>query len=110
MPPAPAHMLWMLWGPTEPRPDMAFSLESDLYIALYGISMDEAGESQCQAWVTERMRELGPLADGIQVADENLGARSFRFLSEPNLQRLETIRRKRDPNGRFHSYMATPAR
>jgi FAD/FMN-containing dehydrogenase len=110
MPPAPAHMLWMLWGPTEPRPDMAFSLESDLYLALYGISMDEAGESQCQAWVTERMRELEPLADGIQLADENLGARSFRFLSERNLQRLETIRRKRDPNGRFHSYMATPAR
>ena len=36
MPPAPSHMMWMLWGPTQPRSDMAFSVELDLYIALYG--------------------------------------------------------------------------
>ena len=59
MPPAPSHMMWMLWGPTQPRSDMSFSMESDLYIALYGISLDAAGEATSQAWVTERMRELG---------------------------------------------------
>ena len=30
-------MMWMLWGPKEKRPEMAFSLEADLYIALYSI-------------------------------------------------------------------------
>ncbi len=32
LPPAPPHMMWMLWGPTQPRPAMSFSMESDLYI------------------------------------------------------------------------------
>jgi FAD/FMN-containing dehydrogenase len=105
LPPAPSHMMWMLWGPTQPRPDMSFSMESDLYIALYGISRDAAGEATSQVWVTERMRELENLADGIQLADENLGARPFRFLADSNLRRLQAIRSERDPNGMFHSYM-----
>ena len=108
LPPAPSHMMWMLWGPTQPRPDMSFSMESDLYIALYGISRDAAGEAASQAWVTERMRELEHLADGIQLADENLGARPFRFLADSNFRRLQAIRSERDPNGVFHSYMRSP--
>jgi hypothetical protein len=108
LPPAPSHMMWMLWGPTQPRPAMSFSMESDLYIALYGISRDSNGEAISQAWVTERMRELENLADGIQLADENLGARPYRFLAHPNFQRLQAIRSGRDPNGMFHSYMASP--
>jgi len=97
----------MLWGPTQPRPDMSFSMESDLYVALYGISFDQAGEAASQAWVTERMRELEPLADGIQLADENLGARSFRFMDEQRLYRVEALRAKYDRDGRFHTYMGT---
>ena len=110
LPPAPSHMMWMLWGPTQPRPDMAFSMESDLYIALYGISPDAAGEAASQAWVTARMRELEHLADGIQLADENLDARPFRFLADASFKRLEALRSKYDPDGLFHSYMGTPAR
>jgi hypothetical protein len=107
MPPAPSHMMWMLWGPTQPRPDMSFSMESDLYIALYGISPNAAGEAASQAWVTDRMRELEHLADGIQLADENLGARPFRFMDENRLQRVEMLRAKYDKDGRFHSYMGS---
>ena len=105
MPPAPSHMMWMLWGPTQPRSDMSFSVESDLYIALYGISLDAAGEATSQAWVTGRMRELENFADGIQLADENLEARPFRFLTDTNFQRLQAIRSQRYPNGLFHSFM-----
>ena len=105
MPPAPSHMMWMLWGPTQPRSEMSFSMESDLYIALYGISPDASGEAASQAWVTERMRELEPLADGIQLADENLRARPFRFMDEGRLARVEALRAKYDPGGLFHAYM-----
>jgi FAD/FMN-containing dehydrogenase len=105
LPPAPSHMMWMLWGPTQPRPDMSFSMESDLYIALYGISFDAAGEAASQAWVTERMRELEPLSDGIQLADENLAARPFRFMDEARLSRVEAVRTRHDKDRRFHTYM-----
>jgi hypothetical protein len=56
------------------------------------------------------MRELEALATGIQLADENLGARPFRFLADENFGRLQSIRSKRDPNGMFHSYMGLPSK
>ncbi|MEM7537424.1 MAG: hypothetical protein AAF639_34960 [Chloroflexota bacterium] len=35
LPTAPTHMLWLNWYPPKPRPDMAFSMEENIYIALY---------------------------------------------------------------------------
>ena len=105
LPAAPSHMMWMLWGPAQPLPDMAFSMQDDLYIALYSVWDDPAQDTQHQAWVTDHMRRLEPLSSGIQLADENLGDRRFRFMAEGNLRKLETIRAARDPEGLFHSYM-----
>jgi FAD/FMN-containing dehydrogenase len=112
MPPAPSHMLWMNWRPgvtPQPaRPDMAYSVEDDTYIALYGVWEDPAEDEANVAWATERMRELEPHASGIQLADENLGNRPARFLSEEHYARLEQLRAKYDPDGRFHSWMGPP--
>ena len=36
MPPAPSHALWLNWHPPKERPDMAFSLEANRYLAAYG--------------------------------------------------------------------------
>ena len=109
LPEAPSHMMWMLWGPSQPLPDMAFSMQDELYIALYAVSDDAMKDAKHQAWVTDCMREMEPLASGIQLADENLGARPFRFMSEENFRRLQSVRSKRDPAGMFHSYMGQPA-
>lgn len=105
LPPTPSHMMWMLWGPTRSRPDMSFSMESYLYIALYAVSQHATDDAAHQAWVTERMRELEPVADGIQLADENLGRRPFRFMAEDRLARVETLRARYDPDRLFHTYM-----
>lgn len=37
MPPHPAHFLWLNWGPSPQRQDMAYSLEDEIYLALYGV-------------------------------------------------------------------------
>lgn len=109
MPPAPSHMLWMNWGPgTSPaptRPDMAYSVEDDTYIALYGVWQDPSEDLANVAWATDRMREMQPLASGIQLADENLGNRAATFLTDANMGRLDQVRAKYDPDGRFHSWM-----
>jgi len=51
------------------------------------------------------MREMEHLASGIQLADENLGERPARFVSEANLERLDAIRAEYDPAGLFHPWM-----
>jgi hypothetical protein len=110
LPESPSHMMWMQWGPPEPRPDMAFSLEADIYIALYAAWPGHDDDSRHQAWVTDHMRELEPLSLGIQLADENLAARPARFMADANAEKLQTIRRKWDPDGLFHSFMRTASR
>jgi FAD/FMN-containing dehydrogenase len=105
MPAAPSHMLWMNWGPSPPRPEMAYSVEDETYIALYGVWEDQAEDEANTAWATERMAEMAHLSSGIQLADENLGRRPARFVSEENLARLDRVRAAYDPEGRFHPWM-----
>ncbi len=109
MPGAPSHMLWMNWGPgASPAParaKMAYSVEDDTYIALYGVWQDPAEDAANVAWVTERMREMEHLASGIQLADENLGRRPARFMSDEHMRRLDALRAARDPHARFHPWM-----
>jgi FAD/FMN-containing dehydrogenase len=105
MPPAPSHMLWMNWGPSPPRPEMAYSVEDDTYIALYGVWQDAGEDERNTRWVAERMGEMEELSSGIQLADENLGQRPARFVSEENMARLDQVRAAYDPDGIFHPWM-----
>lgn len=109
LPGAPSHMLWMNWGPgTTPapaRPDMAYSCEDDTYISCYAVWQDPDQDAANVAWATERMRELEPLASGIQLAEENLALRPARFASDASMARLDALRAAWDPDGLFHPWM-----
>lgn len=105
LPEAPSHMLWMNWGPSPARPEMAYSVEDDTYIALYGVWRDPARDEANIAWAADRMGEMEHLATGIQLADENLGRRPARFVSDANLARLDKLRTIHDPDGLFHAWM-----
>jgi hypothetical protein len=84
---------------------MAYSVEDETYIALYGVWTDPARDDANVAWVTDRMREMEGLATGIQLADENLGRRPARFATDANMDRLDEVRARHDPDGRFHEWM-----
>ena len=100
-----SHMLWMNWSPAGPRGDMAYSLEDRTYVALYGVWRKAEDEAAASAWATEGMRAMEGLASGLQLADENLGRRPGRFLADAAMERLEALRARHDPEGRFHSYL-----
>jgi FAD/FMN-containing dehydrogenase len=108
LPPEPSHAMWMNWGPSPPRPDMAYSIEDEVYIALYASWTDAGDDERYSAWPADRMREMEQLATGIQLADENLGRRPARFVSDRNLARLDEIRARYDPDARFHSWLGRP--
>jgi hypothetical protein len=56
-------------------------------------------------WPVDHMRKLERFSRGIQLADENLHARPARFLTSDNAERLEALRARHDPEGRFLSYL-----
>jgi FAD/FMN-containing dehydrogenase len=108
MPPHPAHVLWLNWGPVPPRQDMAYSIEADIYLALYGSwsdATDPADAERYANWAQSNMEAMSHLAVGIQLADENLGRRPARFATDEAMAKLDRVRAEYDPDGLFNSWM-----
>ncbi len=105
MPPHPAHFLWLNWGPSPQRQDMAYSLEDEIYLALYTVWNDPADDGRYSDWARSNMAAMEHLQTGVQLADENLGERPAKFVSDENMAKLDRIRAAYDPDGRFHSWM-----
>ncbi|EFG79338.1 FAD binding domain protein [Mycobacterium parascrofulaceum ATCC BAA-614] len=105
LPPHPAHFLWLNWGPIPPRQDMAYSIEGDIYLALYGSWKDPADEAKYADWARSNMAAMSEFAIGIQLADENLGQRPARFASDAAMAKLDRVRAEYDPDNLFNSWM-----
>jgi FAD/FMN-containing dehydrogenase len=105
LPPHPAHFLWLNWGPSPQRQDMAYSLEDEIYLALYSGWLDPADDDKYADWPRANMAAMAPLASGIQLADENLGARPAKFATDENMAKLDRIRAEYDPDNRFYPWM-----
>ena len=71
-------MLWMNWGANPAREEMAYSVEDEIYIALYAVWQDPADDQANIDWATGNMKAMEGAASGIQLADENLGRRHAR--------------------------------
>ncbi|WP_156686959.1 FAD-binding oxidoreductase [Mycobacterium sp. Marseille-P9652] len=105
MPPSPSHFLWLNWGPSPQRQEMAYSVEDEIYLALYGSWKDPADDAKYGDWAGSNMAAMSHLATGIQLADENLGRRPARFASNEAMARLDKARATYDPDGLFNSWM-----
>lgn len=108
LPPPPAHLLWLNWYPPAKRPDMAFSMEDNIYLALYGAWKNPVDTPKYEHWATGWMKKMEHLATGIQLADENLHHRTARFVKDQHLLQLDTIRTKRDTGRLFQEWHSKP--
>ena len=102
LPPAPAHVLWMPWGRTPQPEDMAYSMESDLFINACAMWTDPAEDTRYQEWVTDSMRKLEPLSMGTRLSDENLFDRPSRVMDDAKYRRVEALREQYDRDRLFH--------
>ena len=105
MPPHPAHLLWLNWGPSPQRQDMAYSLEDEIYLAAYTVWKDPADDDKYSDWARSNMAGMEYLQTGVQLADENLGERPAKFMTDANMAKLDRIRAEYDPAGRFYPWM-----
>jgi len=99
--------IWYGWAPRRDLPDMAFSVEAEVYIATYTIYTDPADDARYSEWVHRRTAELAAHGAGVYLGDTDFTRRNDRFLSEAAYRRLEEIRAGRDPSGRFASYLTS---
>jgi FAD/FMN-containing dehydrogenase len=93
--------IWYGWAPSRELGDMAFSLERNVYLATYAIWTDPADDERHRSWVHDHHARLSEIGDGVYVGDSDFTRRPDRFLAAGNRRRLDEIRARRDPAGRF---------
>ena len=103
-----AFSIWFSMAPRRPLPDMAFSLQTDIYFATYVPWDDPADDERYRDWVGDRMRELEPVTAGQYLGDSDLATRQVKFMADENWRRLGEIRAVRDPGSLFAGYLAGP--
>jgi FAD/FMN-containing dehydrogenase len=106
LPPHPSHFVFAGWRPSADRAEMVYGLEDEIYLALYTAWSDPADDERYCDWAQSNMAAMSHLATGISLADENLARRPARFITGPNMARLDKVRATYDPDGVFHSWMA----
>jgi len=106
LPPHPSHFVFAGWKPSADRTDMVYGLEDEIYLALYTSWHDPADDERYRDWAPSNMAAMSHLATGISLADENLARRPAKFITDPNMARLDQVRAAYDPDGLFHSWMA----
>jgi len=99
--------IWYGWAPRAVRPDMAFSIEADVYVATYVIYTDPADDARYSEWVHGRTGALAAAhGSGVYLGDTDFTRRQDRFLSDEAYRRLAAVRAARDPSSRFASYLS----
>jgi len=106
LPTAKSFSLWfdLAHLPARPLPDMALSVQGDLYFATYVVGESPAQDTLCQWWVAQAMDRLRPFSAGCYLGDSDLTVRADRFMSDAAWARFLDIRDARDPARLFAGY------
>ncbi|KAK9779963.1 putative FAD-binding PCMH-type domain-containing protein [Seiridium cardinale] len=107
LPSRKSFALYFAMNPTSrrPLPDMALSMHSDHYFALYTLWEDAKDDERCTSWVHDNMRSIERFGVGSYLGDSDFQHRRTKFWSDENGKKLMDIRRKWDPLGRICGYL-----
>jgi hypothetical protein len=107
LPSRKSFSLWFAMAPTSRRklPDMALSMQSDHYLAIYSIWETTEGDDKCQSWVSNVMDKMQPYSVGQYLGDSDFQVRNTKYWNEKHGRRLMEIREKWNPDGRICGYL-----
>ena len=106
LPTAKSFSLWfdLAHLPARSLPDMALSVQGDIYFASYVVAESAADDALCRSWVDGTMRRLEPFSAGCYLGDSDFTVRQDRFMSDAAWDRFRQIRAVRDPGRLFAGY------
>lgn len=86
-------------------PDMALSMQSDHYFAIYSVWETPEQDAKCQSWVRETLESVEKFSEGAYLGDSDFQVRRPKFWTDENARKLMVLRRQRDPHGRICGYL-----
>ncbi|KAJ5476891.1 FAD binding domain protein [Penicillium sp. IBT 31633x] len=86
-------------------PDMALSMQSDHYLALYACWEQDSDDDRCRTWMRNVIKKLEKHSVGAYLGDADFQVRKSKFWADDNTKRLIKIRQKWDPTGRNCGYL-----
>jgi FAD/FMN-containing dehydrogenase len=108
LPTEKAFTIWFSMAPLRALPDMAFSLQSEIYLASYVVWESPDDDERCVSWLEAAMADLEPVTVGQYLGDSDLSRRQVQCLSDDAWARLQQVVADRDPDGLFVGYLAGP--
>ena len=87
-----SFILWFSMAPLRMLPDMALSLQSEIYLAIYAIWEEEEDDARCGQWLLEQMKGMEAISDGLYLGDSDFTSRTAKFVSDENWKRLCEVR------------------
>ena len=102
-----AFAIWFSMAPCSRRamPDMALSMQTDHYFAVYTVWEDVRDDERCQRWTRSVMSDIAPHCEGAYLGDSDFQVRQTKFWTDGKAKRLMDIRKHRDPQGRICGYL-----
>jgi len=111
LPTAKSFSIWfdLAHLPGRGQPDMAVSLQTDIYFATYVVCSQESEDAACRSWIDGTMRRLEPFSPGCYLGDSDFTVRPAPFMSADASRRLTQIRAARDPGNLFAGFLGDTA-
>lgn len=106
----PNHKSFALWYAMSPisqkqLPDMALSMQSDHYLAIYTIWETVNDDDRCQTWTSNVMNKVAPYSVGQYLGDSDFQVRNTKYWGTEQRKRLMKIREKWNPAGLICGYL-----
>ncbi|KAE8390191.1 FAD binding domain protein [Aspergillus alliaceus] len=101
LPRGKSFAFWTAMNPWSRRelPDMALSMRSDHYFAIYTVWDDAKDDETCQSWVRKVMKDIDNHSVGTYLGDSDLQKENARYWASDNTRRLIEICEEWDPKG-----------
>ena len=105
--PSARSAIWFIpWQP-QTHPNAAFSLQSEMTVAVFAAYDDSADDERMLAWHADALARVDAHLIGGTANDSNLFVRPMAVMTPDDAARLEALRRTYDPHGRFDGYPST---
>jgi hypothetical protein len=103
-----AFSIWFSMAPLRNLPDMALSLQTEIYLATYVPWQDADDDNRNRGWLSTVMQTMQPVTAGQYLGDSDLATRDVKFMADENWARLKKVLAKWNPERLFVGYLASP--